>query len=70
MKKFLVFSTDFKARLASMINSRADTKCISLLFMDGWEGENSIKGLQVAKNLCYKCKVSKVFADPQLFNVA
>lgn len=49
--KFLFFSTDFKARLVSVINSGAGTKCISLLFMHGSGGENSIKWLQVAKKL-------------------
>lgn len=49
--KFLFFSADFKARLVNVINSGADTKCTSLLFMDGSGGKNSMKWLQVAKKV-------------------
>lgn len=68
--KFLFFSADFKARLVNVISSGADTKCTSVLFMDESGGENSMKWLQVAKRLCCKCKVSKLFGDPQLCSVA
>lgn len=67
VQKFLVFSTDFKARLVNEINSSTDTKLISLLFMGGSRRENSIKQLQGAKKLC--CVNSKLFSGLQLFSV-
>lgn len=67
VQKFLVLSSDFKAKLVSGMNSSADIKLIPLLFMDGSQGENRFKQLQGGKKLC--CKISKLFSGPQLFSV-
>lgn len=68
--KSLFYSTDSKARLAEVITSGADTKCISLLFTGGPGGKNIVKRLQLAKKLCCKCEFSKQFDDPQRYSVA
>lgn len=69
VQKFLVFSTDFKARLVSLagMNSSAEIKLIPLLFINGSQGENRFKQLQGDKKQC--CEISKLFSGPQLFSV-